>query len=116
MAKESFKDFVEDQLKGLTGLLMKRMFGAYGLYLDETFFGILDQDKLYFKTSGKTRQDYIARGSKPFVYEKQSTSKSGGRKKKKVSLKRYYEVPVDVLEDSSLLREWARRSVEASQE
>ncbi len=43
MAKESFKDFVADQLNGLNGLFMKRMFGAYGLYVNEIFYGILDE-------------------------------------------------------------------------
>ena len=37
---ESFKDFVLDQLQGLEEVEARRMFGGYGLYRDETFFGI----------------------------------------------------------------------------
>ena len=46
---ESFKDFVLDQLQDLDGVDARRMFGGYGLYRDETFFGILHRGKLYFK-------------------------------------------------------------------
>ena len=38
---ESFKDFVLDQLHDLDGVEVRRMFGGYGLYQDELFFGIL---------------------------------------------------------------------------
>jgi DNA transformation protein and related proteins len=46
---ESFKDFVLDQLQELDGVEARRMFGGYGLYQNETFFGILHKGKLRFK-------------------------------------------------------------------
>ncbi len=42
---ESFKDFVLDQLCNLEGVEARRMFGGYGLYQDETFFGIVHKGR-----------------------------------------------------------------------
>jgi len=47
---ESFKDFVLDQLQALAGVDARRMFGGFGLYRDEIFFGIVYRGRLYFKT------------------------------------------------------------------
>jgi TfoX/Sxy family transcriptional regulator of competence genes len=41
MKDDSFKDFVLDQLRELDDVEARRMFGGYGLYQDETFFGII---------------------------------------------------------------------------
>jgi TfoX/Sxy family transcriptional regulator of competence genes len=41
MKNESFKDFVLGQLQELDDVEARRMFGGYGLYRGETFFGIL---------------------------------------------------------------------------
>ncbi len=96
---DSFTEFVADQLEGLEGLRIKKMFGGSGLYLKEAFFGILAQGKLYFKTHPETLSQYLALKSKPFEY-----SKSG---KKIIRLRHYYEVPADILEDCGELKVWA---------
>lgn len=78
------------------------MFGGYGLYAGSVFFGILHKNRLYFKTDPadpKSTEPYRARGMKPF------------RPNKKQTLKSYYEVSADVLEDSRELAEWAARAV-----
>ncbi len=99
----SFAGFVRDQLAGVGNLEIKRMFGGFGLYLGDVFFGILDDGKLYFKTSDKTEGFYKSAGMQPFSYEKKDTS----GKRKRVYLKRYYEVPADVLENQSELKQRA---------
>lgn len=106
---ETFREFIEDQLSGLEGLSLKRMFGGYGLYRESVFFGILSDGRIYFKTDGTTRPAYIKLGSAPFSYYKKD--KISGRKKK-AFLKNYYEVPVDIMEDRDQLTEWARRAAE----
>ena len=75
------------------------MFGGYGLYQDETFFGIIHKGRLYFKTDETTVSAYRKRKMKPF------------RPKAKQTLKSYYEVPVDVVEDRDRLAEWAKKAV-----
>ncbi len=96
---DSFSEFVSDQLKGLEGLEIKRMFGGFGLYLKKIFFAILVDGRLYFKTNPKTLQAFEKAGSKPFIYEKKG--------RKTIRLKNYYEVPVDILEDRKTLQLWA---------
>jgi DNA transformation protein len=106
MPADTFAEFVADQLEGMEGLEIKRMFGGQGLYLKKSFFGILFSGKLYFKTHPGTLPQYLDQGSKPFVYAKKG--------KKTIRLKNYYEVPVDILEDRKALKAWAREAVEGN--
>jgi DNA transformation protein len=95
---DGFKDFVLDQLTDLPGLTCRSMFGGYGLYCDRVFFGIIHKGRLYFKTSDTTAPRYRTRKMKPF------------KPNVKQTLKTYYEVPVDVLEDAGELTRWAREA------
>ena len=93
-----FKDYVLDQLADLRGLTCQAMFGGYGLRYREAFFGIVHKGRLYFKVTPETTDSYRAMGTKPF------------RVTKTVTLKTYYEVPADILEDAAQLTEWAKTS------
>ncbi len=73
---ESFKDFVLDQLRGLDDVEARRMFGGYGLYQDETFFGIVHKGRLYFKIDGSTVGEYRKHKMKPFRPNARQTLKS----------------------------------------
>jgi DNA transformation protein len=101
MKNDSFKDFVLDQLAGLGEVSCRAMFGGHGLYLGKTFFGILFQGRLYFRTDAKTRLKYERRGMKPFRPNDRQTMK-------------YHEVPADVVENREELVAWARRAVAAA--
>lgn len=83
---ESFKDCVLNQLQELGGVEARRMFGGYGLYQDETFFGMIHKGGLYFKIDESTVGEYRTRKMKPL------------RPNRKQMLKSYYQVPVDVVE------------------
>jgi DNA transformation protein len=92
MAKdEGFRTFVEDQLRGLEGLAIRPMFGGYGLYRRGVFFGIISRGQLYFKTDETTRRTYQQAGMRPF------------RPNARQTLKSYYGVPAQVLEDADRL-------------
>lgn len=93
---DGFRDFVLDQLADLRWVTVKAMFGGYGLYRDRTFFGIVHRGRLYFKTDETSRATYLTRGMKPF------------RPNAKQTLKTYYEVPVEIIEDREQLVVWAR--------
>ena len=97
---DAFADFVEHQLSALDALVMKRMFGGVGLYLDGVFFGIIYSDRLYFHVSDDTIGEYKRRKMKPF---KPFEGKSSSR--------RYYEVPLEILESPEDLVQWARQAV-----
>ena len=96
---ESFKDFILDQLSEIDSVEARRMFGGHGLYQDETFFGIVHRGRLYFKIDESTVGEYRKRKMKPF------------RPNGKQTLKSYYQVPVEIIEDADVLREWAVRAV-----
>ena len=101
---ESFKVFMMDQLSGVEELIIKKMFGGCGLYGNGFFFGILDDDRVYFKTNEVTRKKYQKMKMKAFqVSEKQI-------------LKNYFEVPTDVIEDSEKMKAWALEAILVSQE
>ena len=101
MAEDSFKEFILDQLHDLGRLDCRAMFGGHGLYRDKVFFGILYKGRLYFKTDESTRDPYFEHGMKPF------------RPNAKQTLKNYYEVPAEIIEDQEELIVWARRAVNA---
>jgi DNA transformation protein and related proteins len=98
--RDSFKDFVLDQLADLRGVTARAMFGGYGLYHGATFFGIIHNGRLYFKVAVTTVSRYKERGMKPF------------RPSAKQMLKSFYEVPIDVIEDAEALTQWATEAVE----
>lgn len=98
MSTDSFRDFVFEQLAGLAGLRCKRMFGGFGLYAGEVFFGIVFDGRLYFKTHPATLPEYLKHNAAVFAPSEKQT------------LKNYREVPLDILEDSERLAHWARKA------
>jgi DNA transformation protein len=100
---DSFSDFVLDQLQELDNVEARRMFGGYGLYRDETFFGIIHKGRLYFKIDDSTVGEYRKRKMKPF------------RPNAKQTLKSYYQVPVEILEDADQLARWAKQAIRCQQ-
>jgi len=105
MASSSdFLRYVLGQLSTVNDLRSRRMFGGYGLYSGEVFFGIISGDVLYFKVGDDNRADYAGRGMgqfRPYADRPQ------------VSMS-YFEVPAEVLEDAEECGAWARRSVAAA--
>lgn len=99
MTEDSFKDYVLDQLRELPDVSCRAMFGGHGLYQGEQFFGIIYKGRLYFRTHDSTRASYVARGMKPFRPNDQQT------------LRNYYEVPEDLLDDVDTLASWARAAI-----
>lgn len=97
--RDGFKDFIFDQLADLRGVTCRAMFGGYGLYHRANFFGIIHNGRLYFKINAATVADYTEHGMKPF------------RPNAKQTLKSFYEVPVDIMEDAEALTNWATQAV-----
>jgi len=100
----SYRHFVLEQLARVaTGVRDKAMFGGVGLYSEELFFGLIADDRLYFKVDDTNRPDFEARGMGPFrPYGPQGEEM------------KYYELPEDVLEDSEDLASWVTKSKEVA--
>ncbi len=96
----NFLEFVLDQLSGVGAVRSRRMFGGIGLYCDDLFFGIVDDDIVYFKVDDSNRGDYRARGCEAFrPFGDEVTSMN------------YFRVPSEVLEDVDEIRAWARKAL-----
>ena len=96
--RDSYTEFVLEQLAGVGEVDCRAMFGAHGLYLNGAFFGIVSGGRLYFKTSPETVAEYRGRGMQPF------------RASERQTLKNYYEVPAEIVEDGEELARWAWRA------
>lgn len=96
MNNHSFLDFVLEQLAALPLLRNKRMFGGYGLYSGEVFFGIVCDGRLYFKTHPETLPHYLKHQAEVFAPSEKQV------------LRNYREVPVEILEDAASLVIWAK--------
>jgi DNA transformation protein len=96
-----FRAFVEDQLGRVVPVRTRPMFGGLGLYWGDRFFGIVDDDILYFKVDDETRPRYQARRMRAF--EPMGTPMNG-----------YWQVPAGVLEDPEELESWTREAIDVA--
>jgi DNA transformation protein and related proteins len=96
----SFLEYVLEQLAGgRRDIAHKRMFGGIGIYADERFVALLDNDRLFLKADDSNRPDFEREGCAAFQpYGEGSYSMS------------YFEVPPSVLEDRDELDAWIGRS------
>jgi DNA transformation protein len=98
-----FVEYALRQLQVLGPVVARRMFGGHGLYCDERFFAVIDNDALYFKVDALSRLDYVAAGMGPFA-------PLPGKK-----MDGYYEVPLDVLESRAKLAQWGKKALAAAE-
>jgi DNA transformation protein len=98
---DGFRAFALEQLQRTTPDVRARsMFGGVGVYAGDLFFGLMDDDILYFKVDDSNRGRFEERGMGPF-----RPYGDGGE------VMQYYEVPADVLEDVELLAPWVEDAV-----
>lgn len=95
---DSFVEFVCDQLTDFGIVTYKAMFGGYGLYCGDAFFGIVFDGRLYFKTDESSRKKYKSWESEAF------------QPNAKQKLRAYFEVPIDIIENVEELVEWAEEA------
>lgn len=96
-----FLAYILEQLDALGRLRSRRMFGGVGLYSGELFFGLIDDDTVFFKSDATNSADYIARNMPRFMPFPERPE----------AVMAYYQVPADIIEDAESLVNWARKSV-----
>jgi DNA transformation protein and related proteins len=97
----SFRTFILEQLgRAVPRIRARSMFGGVGIYSGDLFFGLIDDDTLYFKVDDSNRSDFAARKMEPFRPYGEDGETMG-----------YYEVPADLLEDPERLRPWAEKAI-----
>jgi DNA transformation protein len=92
-------DRFDDLFAPFGKIVVRRMFGAEGLFRDGLMFGIVYRERIYFKTNEESSQAFIAEGAGPLYYE---------FKNAEGVLTSYYELPDRLYDDPEELTEWAR--------
>lgn len=93
---ESYKAFVLEQLMRVTsGVRARRMFGGVGIYSNDLFFALIDDDTLYLKTDATTQREFEAPGMSPFRPAGEHGEVMG-----------YHQLPAEILEDVEALPRW----------
>ena len=101
---DSFLAFALEQLAGVRELSHRKMFGGVGLYSGESFFGVIDNDTLFFKVDDETRPKYKKRRMPAFAPIPGKPSMEG-----------YYQVPPSVIEDADDMTTWAIEAIAVAQ-
>ena len=101
-ASTDFIDYIMDLLEPISVIEGGTFFRGYGIKCQSVQFAMIMGNTLYFVVDDRTRGEYEETGSKPFSYQ----TKKGER-----FVKRYYEVPTDLLEDQDELLVWAKESI-----
>jgi DNA transformation protein len=104
MAGERSDDRIHDRLAALGDLTTRPLFGGHGIYWRDVIFGMVFRDRLYFKVDDRSKGEYLAMGMGPF------------RPNERQTLKSYFEVPAEILDDRELLLSWAREAIWAGQD
>lgn len=101
---QTFHAFVIEQL-GMVApdIRSKNMFGGVGVYSQDRFFALLDDDELYLKVDDSNRADFEALGIGPF----RPFGPDG-------EVMQYYPLPGDLLEDIEQMRSWVEKALEVA--
>ena len=93
-ADPNYMNYVMELLSPIGEVKSRAMFGGYGIFHENVMFALIAGSTLYFKVNDSNRTAYENAGSRPFPHNMP-----------------YYEVPVEVLEDTAKLHEWANISI-----
>ncbi|HWT17295.1 MAG TPA: TfoX/Sxy family protein [Variovorax sp.] len=105
-ASSQFADFIVDRLSGVPRIARTRFFGGTGLSANATQFAMIMGSTVYFVVDKDTRPKYEALGSKCFAYD---------TKARRVQVRKYFEVPIEIIEDQEALTAMAREAVLVAQ-
>ena len=102
---KDFIEYVRELLAPLGHVRIKPMFGAAGVYLDEVFFAVMDEDALYFRVDDQTKDRFAEAGSAPFTF-----AEKDGR----VIEMAYWRAPDEAMDGPEACEPWARLGYEAA--
>lgn len=104
MAAAQFVSHCMELLAPLGAVRTRRMFGGWGLYVDDLFIALIAFERLYLKVGVATQPHFRDAGCQPFEY-----SASG----RAVTLS-YWTAPDDALESPAQMLPWARLAQQAA--
>ncbi|MEQ1635194.1 MAG: TfoX/Sxy family protein [Methylococcales bacterium] len=101
-ASAEFTDYVLEFLEPLFPVSIARFFGGAGIYCGSVQFAMIMHNTLYFVVNDESREKYQQAGMQPFSYM---------TKKGQVKVRKYFELPEEVLNDPEQLQLWANESL-----
>lgn len=104
-ASAEFTEYVLEFLEPLFPVRIARFFGGAGIYFDTVQFAMIMHNTLYFAVDNNTRKQYEQAGMQPFSY----LTKNG-----QVQVRKYFELPEDVLNDPEQLQLWANEAIQVA--
>ncbi|MBT9491461.1 MAG: TfoX/Sxy family protein [Paucibacter sp.] len=104
MASKELLQHSLELLAPLGALRSRRMFGGFGIYVDELFIAIIAFDQLFLKVDEQTRPLFEAAGCAPFQYEREGQVMRLG----------YFAAPEDAMESPMLMADWGRLAIAAA--
>lgn len=101
-ANSEYAEYVLELLAPIGEVRAGRFFGGVALSQGAQQFAMIMENTLYFVVNDETRPRYEQAGMQPFSY---------ATKKGQVQVRRYFELPEDVLADPEQLRLWANEAM-----
>lgn len=105
MLDQDMKAMLEELLAPLGPVVVKRMFGGGGIFLDGFMLGLVIEDVLYLKADDINRPKFEAEGLAPFAYDKK-----GG----KTIVMSFWRAPERLLDEPDEMVAWARDAIAAA--
>lgn len=96
-----YAEYILEMLEPIGPVRTARFFGGVGIFSGSVQFAMIMGNSLYFVVDDGTRPRYERAGMAPFSYM---------TRKGRVQVRRYYELPENVLTDPEQLRQWAEES------
>jgi DNA transformation protein len=99
-----FASHCADLFSAIGAVQTKRMFGGYGVYVDDVFIAIVTGDNLYLKTDDQTQPRFTAAGGTQFCFAARG----------KLQATHFWSAPADAMDSPALMRPWAQLAFEAA--
>ena len=97
-----YTEYVLELLEPIGPVRTNRFFGGVGISNGAVQFAMMMGNSLYFAVDEDTRKKYEQAGMQPFSYM---------TKIRRVQVRKYFELPEDVLTDPEQLRLWAHEAM-----
>lgn len=101
-ASAEYTEYILELLEPIGPVRTGRFFGGVGIFHGPVQFAMIMGNGLYFAVDEDSRKKYEQAGMQPFSYM---------TKKGRVQVRKYFELPDDVLTDPEQLRQWAKESI-----
>lgn len=99
-----FVSHCTELLAPLGSVRVRRMFGGWGLYVDDVFLALIAFERLYLKTNADTQVRFEQAQCEPFVFESKGKSLTMS----------YWTAPAEALDSPALMAPWARLALQAA--